>query len=103
MRTRIALALVLAFMAVRPLTAIAISFVPGHFYTTNYFSLDIIEYDAGGNVLGSMTPAVVGDELRGLVFGPNGLLYVTVVRGTGFAVVALDSSGTVHETYTGNV
>ena len=41
------------------------------------------------------------DELRGIAFGPDGLLYAVMVHfaDSGFQVLALDSSGTVHQTY----
>jgi hypothetical protein len=53
--------------------------------------------------LGSV-PHSFGDEVRGLAFGPDHLLYATVARGTaGFAVLALDSSGAVQQTYVGSV
>lgn len=82
--------------------AATIAFVPGHFYTTNYFAQDIVEYDDTGSVVGSIALPSVGDNLRGLAFGPDDLLYVSVVRGAGFAVVAIDASGTVHATYPGS-
>lgn len=82
-----------------------ITFVPGDYYTSNYSSRDIMQYDPVGNVVGSYTvPASLGDEVRGLAFGPDNLLYATVARGTaGFAVLALDSSGGVQQTYAGPV
>jgi hypothetical protein len=43
------------------------------------------------------------DELKGLAFGPDGLLYVTAVLGSGFVVVALDEAGAVHARYHGSV
>ena len=80
------------------------SFVPGDYYTSNYFSRDITQYNSSGTVVGSFTlPSTLGDEVRGLAFGPDNLLYATVVRGSGFAVLALNSSGTVQQTYPGSV
>src|SRR5947209_17919621 len=80
------------------------SFVPGDYYTSNYFSRDITQYNSSGTVVGSFTlPSTLGDEVRGLAFGPDNLLYATVVRGSGFAVLALNSSGTVQQTYHGYV
>ncbi len=76
------------------------SLTPGHYYTANYFSRVITEHDAAGNVAGSLTlPAGTADEIRGLAFGADGLLYATAVRGSGFAVLALDSTGAVQSTY----
>lgn len=80
------------------------SFVVGDYYSANYFSRDITQYDSSGAVVGSFTlsPAL-GDEIRGIAFGPDNLLYVTVVRGSGFAVLALDNSGIVQQMYSGSV
>ena len=81
-------------------TAAAFSFTPGHIYTTNYFSLDIMDYDASGNFVDTLTlRSKLGSETRGLAFGPDNLLYVTMVYGSGFAVYALDSTGAVLQTY----
>src|SRR5262245_44315582 len=89
-----------AALVLWPLATGAISFTYGHYYTTNYFSRVITEYNAAGHVLGSLTlPFDVGGELRGLAFGPDGLMYVTAARTTGFAVLALDSAGAVQQTY----
>ena len=79
-------------------------FVVGDYYTANYFSRDIRQYDSSGTFVGSMTlsPAL-GDEIRGIAFGTDNLLYVTVVRDTGFAVLALNSGGIVQQTYSGPV
>jgi hypothetical protein len=87
-----------------PLPAAALSFTAGHYYTTNYDSRTIIEYDADGRVVASFVVASQdADSLKGLAFGPDGLLYVTAVRELGFAVLALDETGTVQATYPGSV
>jgi hypothetical protein len=79
-------------------THAAINFAPGHYYTSS--GRDIVEYSGTGTVLGTLTiPAASADELRGLAFGPDGLLYATAVRGSGAAVLALNSSGTILQTY----
>jgi hypothetical protein len=67
------------------------AFVPGHYYSSNNGSLVITEYDGTGTVVGSYTvPSIFGEELRGLAFGADGLLYATVARGVpGFNVLAL--------------
>jgi hypothetical protein len=73
---------------------------PGNYYSANYFSRTITEYNPSGGVVGSFTvPAAQADEIRGIAFGPDGLLYATAVRGSGFAVLAIDSSGAVRQTY----
>jgi hypothetical protein len=78
------------------------AFVPGHYYTSNYFSRVITEYDGTGAVVGSYTlPSDQGEEVRGLAFGADGLLYATVSRGSsGSAVLALRSDGSVAVSYT---
>lgn len=82
-----------------------ITFVTGDYYTSNYFSRTITQYDSSGAVVGSITlPTSYGEEVRGLAFGPDNLLYATLARGTdGFAVLALDSSGAIQQAYTGSV
>ena len=62
-----------------------------------------MEYTAEGTFLDSLTiPSLLeNDELRGIAFGPDGLLYAVMVHfaDSGYQVLALDSSGTVHQTY----
>jgi len=62
-----------------------------------------MEYSADGTFLDSLTiPSLKqNDELRGIAFGPDGLLYAVMVHfaDSGYQVLALDSSGTVHQTY----
>jgi len=84
-------------------TPTTFAFVPGHYYSSNYFSRDIKEYDSTGFLVGSYTvPSALGEEVRGLAFGADGLLYVAVSRGSsGFAVLALESDGTVRTAYEG--
>lgn len=81
-------------------TQAAITFTPGHYYSANYFSRNIVEYNSAGSVVGSITiPEASADEIRGLAFGPDGLLYATAVRDSGFAVLALNSSGAIQRAY----
>jgi hypothetical protein len=89
----------------RPAAPNAFAFVPGHYYTSNSSSRIITQYEASGLVVGSYTvPPELGEEVRGLAFGPDGLLYATLSRGSnGFAVLALRSDGSVAATYTGSV
>jgi hypothetical protein len=59
-----------------------------------------MEYDSSGNFVDSVAlPSRLGSETRGIAFGPDNLLYVTMVRGSGFAVYALDSTGAVLQKY----
>lgn len=78
--------------------------MPGHYYSSNHFSRVIKEYDSTGFVVGSYTvPSSIGEEVRGLAFGADGLLYVAVARGSsGFTVAALRSDGTVAASYMGS-
>jgi hypothetical protein len=54
-------------------TGLALSFTPGHLYSTNENAIN--EYSSTGVLLDSFSP-VTGGELRGLQFGPDGKLYV---------------------------
>ncbi len=89
--------------ALTQMASAAFTFTPGHTYTTVTYSRTITEHNLAGAVTGSLTiPPELGSEVRGVAFGPDDLLYAVVVRGTGFAVLALDSSGGVQATYTKN-
>src|SRR6266487_1800966 len=83
------------------------TFTPGHIYSTFREignTQDIIEYSETGTVLGSLTPPslIEGDELHGIAFGADGFLYAVKVHfaESGFSVLVLDNSGTVHAAYT---
>jgi hypothetical protein len=77
-----------------------LTFTPGNFYTANDFSRTITQYGPSGAIVGSITlPSTAADEIRGLAFGPDGLLYATAQRGSGFAVLALDPTGAIRQTY----
>ena len=79
------------------------SFVTGNSYSSGNSSspTTITQYSPAGSVVGSLTlPTALGTEVRGLSFGSDGYLYATEVVGSGFNVVALNSSGAVHQTYT---
>jgi hypothetical protein len=94
---------ILVFLLLNSLCAAgraAITFTPGHFYSTDDSTRDIFEYDETGAFLGSVTlSATLADDLRGLAFGPDGLLYVTATKGSGFNVLAIDHDGVVLQTY----
>ncbi len=102
---RISFAL-LAFVCSAVLAAAgqALTFEPDGIYATSYFTRNIIQYDGDGTIVDSLTIAPEhADELKGLAFGADGLLYVTAVRGSGFAVLALDEDGQIHQEYPANV
>jgi hypothetical protein len=80
----------------------ALTFTPGHFYTSGSFfdPATITQINGSGAAVSTLTISTsVGEQVRGLAFGPDGLLYATVVRGSGGAVVALDASGAVRQSY----
>lgn len=78
----------------------AFDFIPGHYYTSNA-SQTLTEFNASGVAVGTLViPTSLGFEARGLAFGPDFLLYTPVLRPSGFAVLAYDSSGTLRQTYT---
>jgi hypothetical protein len=82
----------------------ALEFVRGHFYTTNYFERTIFEYDETGAIVDSLAvSADDADDLKGLAFGADGLLYVAAVVDRGFEVLVLDEDGVIHERYPGAV
>lgn len=82
----------------------AFTFVPGDYYTSNYSSNTITQYNTAGDVVGSLTlPSSYGSEVRGLTFGSDNLLYATLVTNTGFSVLALNSAGVTQQTYSGNI
>ena len=88
-----------------PLTTRAeFSLSSGDYYSANYFSNIITQYDSAGNIVGSYTlPAEYGSQVKGLTFGPDNLLYATTVTDAGFSVIALDGAGNVQQTYSGTV
>jgi hypothetical protein len=94
-KSRTAMAAVLALTLVSGAKA---DFNPGDFYGTS--STTVIHYDNSGAVVDSFTiPPSQATELRGLAFGPDGLLYIVAGRNRGFAVLAVDSDGNVQEAY----
>jgi hypothetical protein len=60
------------------------SFTPGYIYSTWTFgnTTNVVEYSADGTFLDSLTiPSLLqDDELRGIAFGPDGLLYAVIVH-----------------------
>src|SRR5215471_262875 len=91
---------IVTFAVAARFASASITFTQGHIYAANYFSRTILEYQSDGSFLGSLTlPSSAGDEVRGLAFGPDGLLYATVVRNSTAAVLALHSDGSIQQTY----
>jgi hypothetical protein len=87
----------------------AMDFRPGDYYGSGgYYSGRLItHYRPDGSIAESMRlPASLGDNLRGLAFGPDGLLYVALqdsFYGGNLVVHAIDGSGTPQATYSMNV
>jgi hypothetical protein len=78
------------------------SFVPGNDYSSSPGSSAITEYTPDGAVIGSLhVPGT--SSVQGLAFGPDGLLYATTDQGSGFSVFAMNSAGTVEQSYPGAV
>lgn len=76
------------------------SFTSGHIYTVGIFTRTILEHNATGTVVaGDTISENYADALHGLAFGPDGYLYVVAERNTGFAVLAVDATGTVRRAY----
>jgi hypothetical protein len=71
----------------------------GHYYTTEFGSTAIVQYDQNGLSLGSQNVAGV-HELRSLAFGPDRLLYVVDSEPERFSVFALNRFGAIQQTYT---
>lgn len=81
-----------------------LTFVSGHYYSANYFSHTITQYNPAGAMVGSFdVPSSLANEIRGLAFGPDGLLYACGVTDLGFKVLTYDASGTLRQTYSGDV
>jgi hypothetical protein len=75
----------------------AFSFSPGHYYTSDYDSSVITQYNATGTVVGSLN---LNNGVRGITFGPDGLLYaVTRPETFGFRVLAINGLGGIEATY----
>lgn len=72
-------------------------FTDGNYFFSNDAEID--EYDLDGNFVGSIVPDLAGSAMRGITFGPDGLLYA-VVPTSGFAtVVSMDHSGNIQDSY----
>jgi hypothetical protein len=94
--------LVVALVFAQPASVSAGLIVPGDLYSSNYFSDVIEQYTPAGAYLSSYTlPSQYGSEVRGIVEGPDHLLYATTITPSGFGVVAIDNNGVVEHSYSG--
>jgi hypothetical protein len=92
---------ILLFSAVQQSNA-QFSFVPGDYYSSAWDSPVITQYTPSGAVVGSLS--VHGtSSVEGTAFGPDGLLYATTDQGSGFSVLALNSTGAVQQSYSAPV
>lgn len=84
------------------LQAWAFSFYPGHYYATLFDGNIITQFDSHGAIKDSISIPMdsFGYSLRGLAFGPDGRLYVTVAQEQQFTVMAINSRGKVLQSYT---
>ena len=99
MRSRILGLVAVVCAAVSSAASAAITYVPGNYYGTNNYDTTVRQFDANGNVVGSLA---LGRETRGLTFGPNGLMYVVgIASGGSFTVSAIRPDNTVAATYAG--
>src|SRR5438094_9966723 len=91
----IALIVISIFLAPpRNVAAAPFAFRPGDYYgPLGDFAIAIVEWDRNGKVVGSLNiSSSIFDDLRGMIFGPDHLLYVTQTQDLGgFRVRALDS------------
>jgi hypothetical protein len=76
------------------------TFTPGHYYAANAQSPVLSEYSQSGALLGTLIlPSSEARDLRGITFGPDGLLYASAIGDAGPAVLALDASGAIRQKY----
>ena len=107
MQTRLSLSLSFVACLLAASAPARADFIPGDFYASFNFSRTSITINiahhgpTGAFIDTSSVPGPANAETRGLTFGPDGLLYAVQARGTNsLAVLALDSTGTVQQTYT---
>jgi hypothetical protein len=88
-------------LSLMPTTKAAITFVAGDYYSANSSSPSIVQYNAVGEVVGSTT---MPNNVNGLTFGPDGLLYATILGSDnrGFSVLAMTSQGAIQQAYSGD-
>jgi hypothetical protein len=107
-RKLISRAVLLAIVLGSSLSFGGITFTAGHYYSSyddfSSFTPTITEYASDGRILGTLALALDSSEqVRGLAFGKDRLLYVaTASYNGGFSVSAIDSSGAIHQTYLGS-
>ena len=84
-----------------PLAALAFSFVPGHFYSAGETGIN--QYNTTGTLLGTLPIATGLYDLRGIAFGPDGLLYVVrennAITSSPARVDVINEAGTVVRSY----
>ena len=96
---------VAALLLTLPLLALSFSagafeFASNDVYASAFYSMTINHYRADGTYVESMVlSSTYGTQVHSLAFGPDGLLYAVTATSGGFAVVAVDSSGTAHGVY----
>ncbi|MEL7538936.1 MAG: Ig-like domain-containing protein [Pseudomonadota bacterium] len=105
LKDRISAALFAVLVATAPSGAIALELSPGNILTTSEtfaFSIEINEFSDTGSEIGAseLLDAVEGEDLQGLVSGPNGLVYAMVTKLPDDArLVSLGPSGAVFASF----
>lgn len=83
--------------------SLSMDLVPGHIYSNAEDPRTILHFTASGAFVDSYTmPSSFPGGVRGLAFGPNGFLYVTLNVDQQFRVVAIDQMGAIRESYLGS-
>jgi hypothetical protein len=97
------LTMILAMTFYGSIDVYGFDFVAGHFYATQDDSKAVSEYNSSGALLDTITVSSLssGESLRGLCFGPDNLLYATVVVSAEpqLSVIAINHSGQVERKY----
>lgn len=95
--------LLILFLLFGTTRALSFELTDGNIYTSSNWSMTVRQHTIDGTYVDSYTvPPNIGSEVRGLAFGPDGLLYMVLVADMDFVVVAIDSDGIINSTYTGS-
>lgn len=77
-------------------SANSITFVPGDYYTSTYFSNTINHYSKDGLFVDSITvPNSYGSDVKGISFNSTGNMYAVTVRGGNYDVLSISNDNTI--------